>query len=340
MTGSVIVVCGSVASDHLMRFPGRFAEQFLAEELDKVSLSFLVESLDIRQGGVGANICHGLALLGARPLLVAAVGADYAEHAAELAGLGVDLSGVRVSPQRHTARFVCTTDQDANQIAAFYPGAMVEAAAIDLAGVLADLDAAMVLIGADEPEAMVRHARACRAAGVPFAADPSQQLARLSGSHIRELIEGAAYLFGNEYEHELLCRHTGWSTAQVLDRVGVWLTTLGARGVRIQRAGADPVLIPAVPATGVVDPTGGGDAFRAGFLAGHGWGWPIAQSAQLGCALATAAIEHQGGQGYRLDPEAFAARLGATYGAAAAERLAAARDVARTGSGAHTEVER
>lgn len=317
-----VVVCGSIATDHLMVFPGRFTEHLVSEQLDRVSLSFLVDELEIRRGGVGPNICYGLGRLGVGPVLVGAVGADFAEYGQWLAAHGVDTRGVRISASRHTARFVCTTDEAENQIASFYAGAMAEACEIDLAGVIAEVEGAdIVLIGADDPAAMVRHTRACREVGVPFAADPSQQLARVPGDEVRGLIEGAAYLFGNEYEHALLCKRTGWSQAEVLDRVGVWVTTLGAAGVRIEQAGSPPVQVPAVPAT-VVDPTGGGDAFRAGFLAARSWGFELADAARVGCAMATEAIEGRGGQGYRVEAELFTPRFAAAYGAAAARRLA------------------
>lgn len=318
MTG--IVVCGSIATDHLMVFPGRFVEHLVSEKLDRVSLSFLVDDLEIRRGGVGPNICYGLANLGAPSSLVGAVGADFAEYGRWLADLGVDTSGVRISETRHTARFVCTTDESQNQIASFYAGAMAEAGDIDLAAVLTGAGADIVLVGADDPAAMIRHTEACRRVGTAFAADPSQQLARMPGEEIRQLVDGATYLFSNEYEHMLLCKNTGWTETEILDRVGVWITTLGAAGARIDQAGQAPVAVPGVPAQ-VADPTGGGDAFRAGFLASRSWGYEVPDAARVGCALATEAIEALGGQGYSVEPERFAARFASAYGAAAAERL-------------------
>ena len=193
-----IAVTGSIATDHLMTFPGRFADQFLADKLDKVSLSFLVTGLEIRRGGVAANIAFGLGCLGLRPLLIGSVGSDFAEYQRWLDEHGVDTSMVRESTQFHTARFTCTTDADLNQIASFYPGAMSEDASLDLSGLagLADL----VLIGAGDPAAMLSLTRQCRDNQLPFAADTSQQLAVLEGDQIRDLVAGAAYLFSNEYE--------------------------------------------------------------------------------------------------------------------------------------------
>ena len=223
-----IAITGSIATDHLMRFPGRFADSLIADQLDKVSLSFLVDDLEIRRGGVAPNIAFGMGCLGLRPILVGAVGPDFADYRSWLERHGVDTESVHVSEVRHTARFICTTDSEQNQIASFYPGAMSEAREIELAPLaerVGGLD--LVLIGANDPAAMVRHTEECRFRGFPFAADPSQQLARMEGPQIRELIEGAAYLFTNEYESALIAQKTGWSSAEVLDRVGVQITTLG-----------------------------------------------------------------------------------------------------------------
>lgn len=307
-----IAVTGSIATDHLMTFPARITDQLLADRLDRVSLSFLVDSLEIREGGVAANIAYGLARLGHRPLLVGAVGADFHEYGARLAGLGVDTSAVRVSDTRHTARFLCTTDPDGNQLASFYPGAMTEASEIDLAGLLRrGVD--LVLIGADDPAAMLRHTGACRAAGIRFLADPSQQLARLDGAGIRELVEGADHLFTNEYEHGLLLEKTGWSGADVLARVGTWVTTLGEKGSRIERAGEPPLDVPAVPAAVVADPTGVGDAFRAGYLSCLAAGLDAVRCARTGSVLATLALAAVGTQSYDVTPDDLPALLTAAY---------------------------
>jgi adenosine kinase len=319
---SRVMVCGSIATDHLMVFSNSFTDYLVPESLDRISLSFLVDELEIRRGGVGANICYGFGSLGVDSVLVGAVGADFAEYGRWIEQRGVDTAGVRVSAKRHTARFVCTTDRSENQIATFYAGAMTEAGEIDLARLIAECGGTdLVVVAADDPAAMVRHTRVCRALGVPVAADPSQQLARMSGEEIRELVDGAAYLFGNEYEQSLLCKSTGWSRGEILDRVGIWLTTLGAAGVRIEQAGREPLRVPAVRAT-VADPTGGGDAFRAGFLAARSWGFDLADSAQVGCALAAEAIEALGGQGYEIRAERFVRRFADSYGAEAAQRLA------------------
>ncbi|MFJ8532113.1 carbohydrate kinase family protein [Streptomyces sp. NPDC093591] len=311
-----IAVTGSIATDHLMTFPGRIADQLLADRLDHVSLSFLVDTLEIRDGGVAANIAYGLACLGHRPLLVGAVGVDFHPYGQRLAERGVDVSAVHISTTRHTARFLCTTDPDGNQIASFYPGAMTEASAIDLAGVVRDHGGVdLVHIGADDPSAMLGHTRACRAHGLRFIADPSQQLARLDGEEIRELVDGADHLFTNEYEHGLLLAKTGWTRADVLKRVGTWVTTLGEKGSRIERAD-DPTLdIPAVPEATVADPTGVGDAFRAGYLASLTMGQNAVACARAGSALAALALSSVGTQTYTASPSRLRDLLTAAYNA-------------------------
>jgi adenosine kinase len=319
-----IAVSGSIAHDHLMTFPGRFAEQLVGEQLHTVSLSFLVDSLEVRRGGVGANICFGMGQLGAAPILVGAAGADFEEYRAWLDRHGVDTQSVRISDVLHTARFVCTTDADHNQIGSFYTGAMSEARLIELQTVadrVGGLD--LVHIGADDPEAMLRHTEECRTRGIPFAADFSQQLARMSGEEIRDLIDGAAYLFCNEYERSLITAKTGWSPEEILTRAGTWVTTLGARGARISRAGEPDIEVHCPEEEEKVDPTGVGDAFRAGFLSGLAWGASLERSAQVGCMLATLVIETVGTQEYTLRRGPFMERFTKAYGQQAADEVRA-----------------
>lgn len=259
-----IAVTGSIATDHLMTFPGRFADQLVADQLHTVSLSFLVDNLDVRRGGVAANICFGMGLLGTNPILVGAAGADFDEYRAWLDRHGVDTGSVRISEVLHTARFVCTTDADHNQIGSFYTGAMSEARLIELKNVadrVGGLD--LVSIGADDPEAMLRHTEECRSRNIPFAADFSQQIARMDGEEIRILLDGATYLFSNEYEKGLIESKTGWSDEEILAKVGHRVTTLGARGVRIERVGEPVIEVGCPEEDSKADPTGVGDAFRA-----------------------------------------------------------------------------
>lgn len=319
-----IAVTGSIATDHLMTFPGRFADQLVADQLHTVSLSFLVDNLDVRRGGVGANIAFGMGQLGTRPILVGAAGFDFDDYRAWLDRHGVDTESVRISDTLHTARFVCTTDTDHNQIGSFYTGAMSEARLIELKTVADRVGALdLVLIGADDPEGMLRHTEECRDRGIPFAADFSQQIARMDGPEIRMLLEGATYLFSNAYEKGLIETKTGWSDAEILDRVGHRVTTLGARGVRIERAGAEPIEVGCPDEEHKVDPTGVGDAFRAGFLSGLVWGVSLERAAQIGCMLATLVIETVGTQEYELRRNHFMERFTKAYGEDAAEEVRA-----------------
>jgi len=317
-----IAVTGSIATDHLMKFPGRFEDQLIADKLDKVALSFLVDELQIRRGGVAANIAFGLAGLGLRPLLIGSAGADFAEYRAWLDRHGVDTSGVRESMLRHTARFVATTDSVGNQIASFYAGAMSEDRDIDLAPLCAG-GVDLVLIGATDPDAVLRFSAQCRSLGLAFAADPSWQLARFEGPQVHDLVDGAAYLFSNEYEGALIERKTGWSAAEVLSHVGVRVTTLGGDGARVEQAGQPPVEVGPVPDAVLAEPTGAGDAFRSGFLAAVAWGLSHERAAQLGNLLAVHALETVGTQEYDLKPGPLAERCADAYGEDAAEEIAA-----------------
>ncbi len=310
-----IAVTGSIATDHLMTFPGRFADSLVVEQLDKISLSFLVEELQVRRGGVAANIAFGMGNLGLRPLLVGSVGADFAEYRSWLDRHGVDTSHVRVSELRHTARFVCTTDADQAQIASFYAGAMSEAREIELAPLAARVGVLdLVLIGANDPEGMLRHTDECRSRGYAFAADPSQQLAFSDGPTIRRLVEGATYLFSNEYEAALTEQKTGWSADEILALVGTRVTTLGASGSRIERKGEEPIVVGVAQEVRKADPTGVGDAFRAGFLAGLSWGLPLERCAQIGSMLAAYVLETVGTQEYDFVASVFLDRLAEAYG--------------------------
>lgn len=317
MPVETIAVTGSIATDHLMRFPGRFAEQFIDTHLDRLSLSFLVNDLVIRRGGVAANISFALGVLGRHPVLVGAVGPDFDDYRAWLESHGVDCSHLLVSDTAHTARFTCTTDDDQCQLASFYPGAMSEARHISLESVAKTRDLDLVLVGANDPEAMLIHTEEARRLGIPFAADPSQQLPMLDTDRARMLVGGAKYLFTNEYEWELLTRKTEWSGREIAERVELRVTTLSSKGCLLVDGEGMEIHVEAVPAREIVDPTGVGDAFRAGFLAGVSRGLELERAAQLGSLIATLVLETSGTQEWRLDPGDALARIADTYGAAA-----------------------
>jgi adenosine kinase len=313
-----VLVSGSIATDHLMHFPGRFSQQLLADQLHKVSLSFLVDDLVVRRGGVAANIAFGMAQLGGAPVLLGAVGTDFDDYRSWLTRHGVDCQSVHVSSIHHTARFVCTTDEEMCQIASFYAGAMSEARLIELAPAVARTGAELVVISADDPAAMVRHSSECRDRGFAFAADPSQQIARMSGTELISLIDGASLLFTNEYEKSLLESKTGLSEAEIMQRVDVRVTTLGSRGVEITGRDVDPLHVPIAKEHAKLDPTGVGDGFRAGFLTARSWDLSWERSAQVGSLLATLVLETVGPQEYQVRRDDFLKRLDESYGPDAA----------------------
>jgi adenosine kinase len=317
-----LIIAGSIASDHLMSFGGKFADSLVVEQLDKLSVSFLVDDLEIRRGGVAANISFGLGRLGLTPVLLGAVGDDFADYRSWLERNGVDCDHVRISDAHHTARFVCTTDTTGAQFASFYPGAMSEARLIEIAPVVVKVgEPSYVLIGADDPDGMKRHTQECRQRGYRFIADPSQQLAFGDGDLIRGLVDGAAILFSNEYESHLIEQKTGWSSEEVLSRVGVQVTTLGAQGVRVVRRGEPTIELTAAADVSAVEPTGVGDGFRAGFLAALSWGLGLERAAQVGCVFAAYVVETVGTQEYSFTADGFAARLTASYGADVADEV-------------------
>jgi adenosine kinase len=314
-----LLITGSIATDHLMSYPGRFSDSLMSDALEKVSLSFLVDDLVVRRGGCAANISFGLGMLGLRPVLVGAVGEDFIEYRSWLDRHNVDCDSVHVSQTRHTARFVCTTDTTMAQIASFYAGAMSEAREIELQPIIERVGRAdYVLVGPNDPEGMLRHTDECRTRGYRFVADPSQQLAWGDGAMIRQLVDGANILISNDYESSLIMHKTGWSHGEVLDRVGLWVTTLGAAGVRVEGRDIEKFEVPAVPRVVPVEPTGVGDAFRAGFLAALAWDLPLRRAAQLGCLVAAYVVEQIGTQEYTLPRRAFLARMEEAYGPEAA----------------------
>jgi adenosine kinase len=313
-----IAVTGSIATDHLMTFAGLFSEQLLPDQLTNLSVVFLADGLEVRRGGTGANIAFGMGMLGQSPLLIGCVGKDAGEYVSWLAEHRVDTSGVRVSQTKASPRFTVTTDQAQNQIGSFYPGAMAEAADISVA----DLDTDLLLVSPNDPGAMLRYTAECRERGLPFAADPSQTLTFLDGDAIKALVEGAAYLFTNEYEAGLIADKTGWSDADVLDLVETRVTTHGAKGSVISRKGESDLHVAVVEADVVADPTGTGDAFRSGFLTGRAWGLSLERSAQVGSLLATYVVETVGTQEYSFTPQTFLARFEKAYGSPAADEVA------------------
>lgn len=306
--------------DHLMTFGGRFADSLVAEQLERVSLSFLVEDLQIKRGGVAPNICFGIAALGLDPLLVGSVGEDFGDYRDWLDRHGVLTWPVRTSETAHTARFVCTTDTDGAQIGSFYTGAMAEARQIELQPIArraGGLD--LVMVSPNDPEAMQRHSEECRARGIPFLADPSQQVAWMDGAEIRRLIDGATYLFSNDYEDSVLQSKTGWSHDEIVSRVEHRIITRGKDGSSVY-TGGERIDVPIAEETARVDPTGVGDAYRAGFVSGLAWGVGLERCAQIGSLLSSYVIAIKGPQEYRFNGT-FLPRFAKAYGDEAAAEV-------------------
>jgi adenosine kinase len=303
-----VVVTGSIAYDYLMTFPGRFVEHILPEELDHVSLSFLVDEMRRQRGGCAANIAYNLALLGERPKLMGTVGQDFGDYRAWLGEQGVDTSLTREEPDLFTASFFVTTDQDGNQIASFYTGAMARARALSFH----DLDVGpvdLVTVSPNDPEAMVKYPAECQELGIPYLYDPSQQIIRLSGEDLRMGFEGCDLLVVNEYEFGMLREKTGLTAEEIQSAPSrACVVTLGAAGTRIWTAG-EVVEIPIVPPERMGEPTGVGDAFRAGLVKGLALDLPWDLAGRMGALAATYTLEHFGLQGHRYSLPEFVARF-------------------------------
>ncbi len=301
-----ILLSGSVAYDYLMTFPGLFQEHILPEKLGSISLSFLVESMSRQRGGTAPNIAYTLALLGQRPRLIATVGEDFEEYRAWLENKGVDTAWAKVIPGKYTASFFATTDTSNAQIASFYPGGMADAASLSVKSVEQRPD--LVVISPTDPSAMKLHAAEARELGIPYLYDPSQQVLRLEGEDLARDMNGAHFLFVNDYEFGLISKKTGLDLDGMLKHVDIIVVTRGENGASIYADGSETI-IPIVPADQVIDPTGVGDAFRGGFLTGyaHGFGWELC--AQIGAVAATYCIEKNGTQNHHYTREEFIQRF-------------------------------
>jgi adenosine kinase len=290
-----ILLTGSVAYDYLMTFPGLFKEQILPERLERISLSFLVDSMSRQRGGVAPNIAYTMALLGERPRVMATVGEDFADYRAFLEGAGVDTALMEVVPGLFTASFFATTDQSNAQLASFYPGAMGVASKQSILHVRPRPD--LIIVSPNAPDAMTKFAAECRQAKVPYLYDPSQQILRLEGPELARDMEGAQFFFVNDYEFGLIAQKTGWGLAQMLQHVDVVVVTRGKDGADLY-TGGEQVFIPTVPERQIVDPTGVGDAFRGGFLAGYARGWDWTLCGQVGSLAAVYCLEQKGPQNH------------------------------------------
>jgi adenosine kinase len=301
-----ILVTGSVAYDYLMTFPGLFKEQILPERLASISLSFLVESMSRQRGGIAPNIAYTMALLGERPRVMATVGEDFSDYRAWLESKGVDTSLMKVIPGEFTATFFATTDQASSQIASFYPGAMGYSSTQSIK----DLDRKpdLVVVSPSAPDAMMKFPAECRELGIKYLYDPSQQVLRLEGRELARDMEGAYFLFCNDYEFGLISKKTGWNLGQILKHVKVLVVTRGKDGADLYTDGEE-YFIPTVPEREIVDPTGVGDAFRGGFLTGYAHSWDWVLCGEVGSLAAVYCLECRGPQSHSYTKQEFVERF-------------------------------
>jgi len=307
-----LIVTGSIAFDYLMSFPGKFTEHFLPEHMHRLSLSFLVDSMDKRRGGCGPNIAYTIALLGERPHLMATAGQDFTDYKAWMEAVNIDTSLVRMIDGKFCASFFCSTDEANNQIASFYTGAMANAGELSMRAVPGIKDA-LVIIAANDPNGMVQWAEECAAMGVKYIWDPGQQCARMEGTELARGVTNAFMVIVNDYEMELLRQKTGLGEAEVLTHASLLVVTKGEKGCTIHTAdGTEDV--PAVTPDRIADPTGVGDAFRGGFMKGLAMGAPYGTCAKLGSVAATYCLEHLGGTSHVYTWEEFKGRYEKHFG--------------------------
>jgi adenosine kinase len=305
-----IIVTGSIAYDYLMSFPGSFTEHLLPDHLQRVSLSFLVDTMDKRRGGCAPNIAYTLALLGERPRLMGTAGQDFDDYRRWLDGVGIDTSLVRQVDDKFTASFFCSTDSSGNQIASFYTGAMAHAGELSFCDVGA---CELAIISPNDPGAMVRYAQECRELGVPYIYDPSQQVARMGGDDLTQGVVGAHMVICNDYEFEIIREKTGMDAAAMLRHAEAVIITRGEKGASIVLRDRT-IENPAVPPREAVDPTGVGDAFRGGFMKGLAVGAGYEVCGQLGSVAAAYALEHMGGSSHVYTWSDFKARYEQHFG--------------------------
>ena len=290
-----IVLTGSIAYDYLMTFPGYFKDHILPEQLESISLSFLVDDMVKQPGGVAANIAYNLGLMGERPRLVGTVGMDFSEYRQALDAAGVDTTGVKIIEGKFTSSFFVTTDLSNAQIGTFYAGAMADAAQVSIQDLGLTSDD-LVMVSPNSPDVMTQYPLQCQALGVPYIFDPCQQIIRLDAEDMRQGVLGAKALFVNEYEFGLLQKHCQMAAEEILSAVDFAIITLGKDGSRVYEHGEIKGQVPVFPPKQVKDPTGVGDAFRAGFLKGYLHGFDLLLCARMGALAATYCLEEVGTQ--------------------------------------------
>ena len=308
-----VIVTGSLAFDQIMIFPGSFKDHILPDKLHIINISFLVSEMRKQRGGCAGNIAYTLALLGHDSRIVAAAGKDFGDYHAWMAGQGVDMDGIRIFDDEITASCHITTDQDDNQITGFFVGAMRRASELSLKERMGDRPA-ICIVAPDDPEAMVRHCREAREAGIPFLFDPSFQVTAMEGDALAAASRGAAMLVVNDYEYAVFQKKTGKEGDDIFDLVDMVIVTLGGEGSKILRPDQDEILIPAAQVAEVVDPTGAGDAYRSGFVAGLMRGLDLGVCGRMGSVTSAFVVEQNGTQSHAYTQDAFERRYAENFG--------------------------
>ena len=304
------LICGSIAYDNIMVFEGRFKEHILPDQIHILNVSFLVPDLRREFGGCAGNIAYTLRLLGGEPRIMATVGSDFGNYRAWLLRHGLNLDHVSEVPGMLTAQAYITTDLDDNQITAFHPGAMNEA---HRNTVPANAGIRIGIVSPDGRQGMLDHAAQLHAAGIPFIFDPGQGLPMFDGDDLRHFVELATWVALNDYEARLLVERTGWTEADVAGRVKALIVTRGAQGSTIW-AGAEQLDIPVVKPAAILDPTGCGDAYRAGLLHGISRGLPWAEAGRLAALLGSLKIAHRGTQNHAFTPASLKQEFRLAFG--------------------------
>jgi adenosine kinase len=310
-----IIVTGSVAYDYIMSFPGRFKDHILPDKIDILSVSFLVDSMRRERGGCAPNIAYNLSLLGERPCVMGTVGEDFAEYRAWLESHGIDTSLIKEIAGEFTASFFVSTDCDNNQIASFYTGAMSKASLLSFRDQNCQ-DIEVAIISPNDPAAMVCYVEECRALGIPYIYDPSQQIIRLGADDLISGLRGCRILVVNDYEFEMLKNKTGLSEEDIAALTETVVVTKGELGSTITTKGRR-LDIPPAPPRCLAEPTGVGDAYRAGLIKGFIRGYSWETTGRLGSLAATYALEEYGTQKHRYSLSEFVARFREVFGDAA-----------------------
>lgn len=305
----MITVTGSLAFDHIMNFPGNFSDHIMADKIHQINLSFLVNNLSKQRGGNAGNIAYTLALLKTPSSILGTVGTDFTEYNSFLKESGVVVSGIKVSSSNLTSSAFIMTDLSDNQISAFYPGAMSENISISIPNTPTDL----VIIAPNDPQSMVKFAKECQELKLSFMLDPGMQLPVLSADDLKQMIVGAKFLIVNDYELSLLNEKTGLSETELLEQVEILITTLGEKGSIIQTK-KEKIEIGIAKPSKVLDPTGAGDAYRSGFLAGWKNNLDLETCGQMGAVASCYAIEKYGTTNHKFTLEEFKQRFKENFG--------------------------